>query len=67
MYETEVRAIDMMLDHMTDSKQAATEEKRREHLRKQRKRKILRLPQKQRRFSAALGMAVIRKFFRPGQ
>jgi hypothetical protein len=31
------------------------------------KRKILRLPQKQRRFSAALGMAVIRKFFRPGQ
>jgi hypothetical protein len=35
MYETEVRAIDMMLDHMTDSKQAATEEKRREHLQKQ--------------------------------
>lgn len=35
MYETEVRTIDMMLDHMTDSKQAATEEKRREHLQKQ--------------------------------
>lgn len=35
MYETEVRAIDMMLDHMTDSKQAATEEKQREHLQKQ--------------------------------
>lgn len=34
-YETEVRAIDMMLDHMTDSRQAATEEKRREHLQKQ--------------------------------
>ena len=39
----------------------------RENNKIKRKRKILRLPQKQRRFSAALGMAVIRKFFRPGQ
>ena len=34
-YETEIRAIDMMLDHITDTRQAGTEEKRREHLRKQ--------------------------------
>lgn len=34
-YETEVRAIDAMLEHITDQRQAAAEEKRREHLRKQ--------------------------------
>ena len=34
-YETEVRAIDAMLEHITDQRQAATEEKRREHLRRQ--------------------------------
>ena len=34
-YETEIRAIDAMLDHITDHRQAAAEEKRREHLRKQ--------------------------------
>ena len=34
-YETEIRAIDMMLDHITDSRQASNEEKRREHLKKQ--------------------------------
>ena len=34
-YETEIRAIDAMLDHITDHRQAAVEEKRREHLRKQ--------------------------------
>lgn len=34
-YETEIRAIDMMLDHITDAKQKSTEEKRQEHLKKQ--------------------------------
>ena len=34
-YETEVRAIDAMLEHITDQRQAAAEEKRREHLRRQ--------------------------------
>ncbi len=34
-YETEVRAIDTMLDHIMDHRHAAVEEKRREHLRKQ--------------------------------
>lgn len=34
-YETEVRAIDAMLEHIADQRQAAVEEKRREHLRKQ--------------------------------
>lgn len=34
-YETEIRAIDMMLDHITDSHQINTEEKRRDHLKKQ--------------------------------
>lgn len=34
-YETEIRAIDAMLDHITDHRQVAAEEKRREHLRKQ--------------------------------
>ena len=34
-YETEVRAIDTMLDHILDHRHAAAEEKRREHLRKQ--------------------------------
>ena len=34
-YETEIRAIDMMLDHITDARQKSTEEKRQEHLKKQ--------------------------------
>jgi hypothetical protein len=34
-YETEIRAIDMMLDHITDTRQKSTEEKRQEHLKKQ--------------------------------
>lgn len=34
-YETEIMAIDAMLEHITDHRQAAVEEKRREHLRKQ--------------------------------
>ena len=34
-YETEIRAIDMMLDHITDARQASNEERRREHLKKQ--------------------------------
>ena len=34
-YETESRAIDMMLDHITDARQKSTEEKRQEHLKKQ--------------------------------
>ena len=34
-YETEIRAIDMMFDHITDAKQKSTEEKRQEHLKKQ--------------------------------
>lgn len=34
-YETEVRAIDTMLEHILDHRHAAAEEKRREHLRKQ--------------------------------
>ncbi len=31
-YETEIRAIDMMLDHITDARQKSTEEKRLEHM-----------------------------------
>ncbi len=34
-YETEIMAIDAMVEHITDHRQAAVEEKRREHLRKQ--------------------------------
>lgn len=34
-YEIEVRAIDAMLEHMTDKRQQAAEEKRRDHLSKQ--------------------------------
>ena len=34
-YENEVRAIDAMLEHMTDKRQQAAEEKRRDHLLKQ--------------------------------
>ena len=34
-YETEIRAIDMMLDHISDARQKSTEEKRQEHLKKQ--------------------------------
>ena len=34
-YETEIRAIDMMLDHITDARQKSTQEKRQEHLKKQ--------------------------------
>lgn len=34
-YETGIRAIDMMLDHITDARQKSTEEKRQEHLKKQ--------------------------------
>lgn len=34
-YEIEVRAIDAMLEHMTDKRQQAAEEKRRDHLLKQ--------------------------------
>ena len=34
-YETELRAIDTMLDHLTDPKEQAREERRQEHLRKQ--------------------------------
>ena len=34
-YEIEVRAIDAMLEHMTDKRQQASEEKRRDHLLKQ--------------------------------
>lgn len=34
-YETEIRAIDTMLEHITNQRQAAAEEKRRERLRKQ--------------------------------
>ena len=31
-YETEIRAIDMMLDHITDARQKSTEEKRLERI-----------------------------------
>jgi len=34
-YETEIRAIDMMLDHISDARQKSTEERRQEHLKKQ--------------------------------
>lgn len=34
-YETEIRAIDAMLDHITDVRQRGAEEKRQEHLKKQ--------------------------------
>ena len=34
-YETEIRSIDTLLDHITDARQIGVEEKRREHLRRQ--------------------------------
>lgn len=34
-YETEIRSIDTLLDHMTDTRQIGVEERRREHLRRQ--------------------------------